>query len=50
MTNQTQWRHCGKHDKNFSDEVPCPGCESEKKIGEDYLASVKPDEKKKAAK
>lgn len=42
MSNQTQWQHCGKHDKNFSEEHPCPGCESEKKVGADYLAPVKP--------
>ena len=23
-------QHCGKHDKIFTDEQPCPGCETEK--------------------
>lgn len=23
-------QHCGKHDKIFNEENPCPGCETEK--------------------
>lgn len=23
-------QHCGKHDKIYNEETPCPGCETEK--------------------
>ena len=25
-----QFLHCGKHDKLYTEEQPCPGCETEK--------------------
>ena len=27
--------HCGKHDKIFTEKIPCPGCETEKQAGSD---------------
>lgn len=40
-------QHCGKHDKIFTEEKPCPGCETEAAGGSTTIGSpplVGPDD------